>query len=219
YYSTTNDYHILHYNDDDAHDEHDHDSAADHDYHILDNHDLHYSAAHDNDLVHVEHDIHNGALRHLPHRLGQRGQRERAVQHLHWPVGCRRRWERERLRRGYGQPPHPEVRRGRHLPHHVGKLRLGRRTVRVSLRRGDRRQRARLRRGHRHRPHPEVRRERHLPHHVGGLRPLGDGRAVLHPRWHWHRREWARLCRGYGQRAHPEVRRDRHPPHHVGDLW
>src|SRR5438552_11586157 len=43
--------------------------------------------------------------------------------------GDRRKWER--LRRGFIQQPHPEVRRKRHLPHGMGEPGLGHRTVLV----------------------------------------------------------------------------------------
>ena len=55
--------------------------------------------------------------RHLPHQVGQHGQRGRAVQSPQWH---RRGWERERLRRRLRQQPRPEVRQHGDLPHRSG---------------------------------------------------------------------------------------------------
>src|SRR5439155_1511875 len=102
--------------------------------HVLHEYDRHYSAHHDHDLVHDEqyddfndhldddiddHDLHNGAnMWHVPAEVGRSlGHGQRTVQQ---PLRCSNRWERERLRRRHGQQPHPEVRRERHLSHHVG---------------------------------------------------------------------------------------------------
>src|SRR5205823_12616815 len=90
----------------------------------------------------------------------------------------------------FRSPPHPEVRRERHLPHRVGKRRLGQRPVPFPPRRSDRRERERLRLGYEQPAHPGVLvpvkagpspLSRQLPGHVSyAVTVQGEG---LRPPW------------------------------------